>query len=201
MILLLGTYFYINMRHDKIDDSNDSVMVQSPLPRDETTPAEESSVSLDVPAETEQPEPTVETAAESRRYITDYHTVKEGESFSLVSGDYWNDIFLWPDLYVRNDMRSNDPDLIFPEEIIDIYNRLGQGDKYSEVETEELLKSYLQVYRVYKKLGPEKNNSIWGLLWCAAKYDHDFLDKYASLIDPEDLEMARKYVDEEGFLE
>ena len=208
LILLLGAYFYINMQHDKISGRNDSVMVQSPgiSKVEEKTEADKPEPAA-VKEEEAAPEPPAVPQASPaqpsapKRFVTAHHTVEEGESFSLVTGYYWDDIFLWPDLYVRNDMRSDDPDLIFPQEIIDIYNRLGDGDIYSDVETEEILKSYLKVYRVYKELGDEKNNSVWSLLWCAAKYDHDFLDKYTSLIDPEDLEMARKYVEEEGFLD
>ena len=150
-------------------------------------------------SETAVSEPAVPDMPE--RYITGTHEVVEGESFSLVTGYYWDDIFLWPDLYIHNEMRTDDPDLIYPEEIIDIYNRLGEGDSYTPRETEAILKAYIQVYRIYKALGPKKNNSVWSLLWCAAKYDHDFLEKYGSEIDPEDKAMAQKYIDEEGFLD
>ncbi|MDT8299167.1 MAG: hypothetical protein RQ801_12740, partial [Spirochaetaceae bacterium] len=68
------------------------------------------------------------------RYVVESHTVVGGESFSLITGMYWDDIFLWPDLYVHNDMKSGDPDLIYPDEIIDIYNRLGKGDEYTDAE-------------------------------------------------------------------
>ena len=212
LILLLGTYFFINMRQQKIHERNDSVMVQTPetamMENESSQSAIEDSQTPEIPMEKEtpameSPEPQAlpEPSGLPERYIVSRHEVEEGESFSLITGYYWEDIFLWPDLYVRNDMRTDDPDLIFPEEIVDIYNRLGSGDSYTTLETEELMKSYLRVYRIYKKLGPEKNNSVWSLLWCAAKYDHDFLDKYADMIDPEDLAMARKYISEEGFLE
>jgi hypothetical protein len=135
------------------------------------------------------------------RYTTGEHVVKKDESFSMITGYYWNDIFLWPDLYIRNSMRSDDPDLIYPDEIITIYNRLGKGNVFSTKETGEILEAYLEVYKVYKKLGAEKNNSVWSLLWCAARYDHNFLETYKNKIDPEDRAMAQKYIDEEGFLD
>jgi hypothetical protein len=136
-----------------------------------------------------------------KRYITGEHTVVKDESFSLITGYYWDDIFLWPDLYIRNTMRSDDPDLIYPDEIITIYNRLGVGETFSSQETDEILEAYLQVYRIYKKLGKEKNNSVWSLLWCAARYDHDFLNQYKDRIDAADRTMAQKYIDEQGFLD
>jgi hypothetical protein len=141
----------------------------------------------------------VEEKAE--RHVTGEHTVKKGEYFSLITGFYWEDVFLWPDLYIRNNMRNDDPDLIYPDEIITIYNRLGTGEKFSGNETSEILEAYLEVYRIYKKLGDRKNNSVWSLLWCAARYDHDFLENYKDRIDPEDRAMAQKYIDEQGFLD
>jgi len=150
------------------------------------------------PAETVPVEPEKE---EIIRFVTGEHTVIGGESFSLITGMYWDDIFLWPDLYVLNDMKSNDPDLIYPDEIVDIYNRLGNENKFSKNEKEMILEAYIMVYRRYKAIGPEKNGSAWTLLWCGAKYDHDFLDIYAEQIDPKDLIVARRYVEEEGFLD
>ena len=147
-----------------------------------------------------EPLPEIEEE-EILRYVTDHHTVVGGESFSLITGIYWDDIFLWPDLYIRNDMKSEDPDLIFPDEIIDIYNRLGRGDLYSDAEREMILDAFIQVYDRFKSLGPQKNGSAWTLLWCGAKYDHAFLDIYADRIDPDDLAVAQRYIDEEGFLD
>jgi len=157
----------------------------------------------DVPkrAEPEVPAAPEPEEKEIVRFVTGEHKVIGGESFSLITGMYWNDIFLWPDLYVLNDMESEDPDLIFPDEIVDIYNRLGSGDEYSRAERNMILDAYMKVYRRYKSIGPEKNGSAWTLLWCGAKYDHEFLDIYSDEIDPEDLEVARRYIEEEGFLD
>ncbi|MDC7224024.1 MAG: hypothetical protein PQJ60_09810, partial [Spirochaetales bacterium] len=135
------------------------------------------------------------------RYVVEKHTVVWGECFSLITGDYWGDMFLWPDLYMLNDMKSGDPDLIYPNEVVEIFNRLGEGDNYSIPEKEVILEAYIDVYDIYKKLGDEKNNSAWSLLWCAAKYDRDFLDTYADRIDPADRAMAQKYIDEKGIID
>ena len=135
------------------------------------------------------------------RYVVKKHTVVGGESFSLITGIYWDDIFLWPELYVRNTMKNSDPDLIYPDEIIDIYNRLGEGDEYTEVETSIILNAYIQVYDRYKSLGSRKDRSAWTLLWCAAKYSRDFLEIYADRIAPYDMEMAKRYIAEEGYLD
>lgn len=154
----------------------------------------------DVPKRPEpEPEPMLDD--EIVRFVVETHTVVGGESFSLITGMYWDDIFLWPDLYVRNDLKSGDPDLIYPDEIVDIYNRLGRGDNFNETEREMILEAYIQVYDRFKAMGAHKNGSAWTLLWCGAKYDHDFLEIYAQRIDPEDRVVAQRYIDEEGFLD
>ena len=138
---------------------------------------------------------------EPGRYIVDRHIVIGGESFSVVTGMYWNDYFLWPDLYIRNEMLSEDPDLIFPYEVIDIYNRPGNGNNFTEAEKSVIFDSYIKVYNRFKKLGPQKNASAWTLLWCATKYDRDFLSKYADRIESGDIAKAREYIAEEGYLD
>lgn len=135
------------------------------------------------------------------RYITGQHQVKKGESFSLITGEYWDDVYLWPDLYVRNDMISDDPDLIFPEEIIDIYNRLGKGDVFTEQEMEEIRKSYISVYRTFKSLGEKKTNSARALLYTATKYDKNFMEHYRQEIDPSDKRVVEQWIAEQGYLE
>jgi len=165
--------------------------------KDAPPPVEE----IDVPEQTEMAEELSPEDQQLLRYITGHHSVKSGESFSLITGQYWDDIYLWPDLYVRNEMLSDDPDLIFPQEIIDIYNRLGNGDSFTEREREEILNSYLEVYRIFKSLGEKKDASARALLYTATKYDKDFLDRFQSQIDPEDRRMVERYIMEAGYLD
>ncbi len=204
-LLILAFWYgsgYIKDRRSSLEDLEeisdlDDVLAMEPAIEAEPAPEPE------MPAPVQLPEPPLEPEPVSKieRYKVDEHRVVKGESFSLITGYYWEDIFLWPDLYIRNDMTSDDPDLIYPDEIIDIYNRLGVDDSFSDRELSEILEAYLEVYEIYKNLGDRKNNSIWSLLWCAARYDHDFLDNYADRIDPADRAMAQKYIDEQGFLD
>jgi len=152
-----------------------------------------------VPIASETSPPGQDT--QNHRYVVDRHVVLMGQSFSLITGVYWDSYFLWPDLYVHNNMRSEDPDLIFPDEIIDIYNRLGTGSTYTQTERTLIMDAYIKVYDRFKALGPYKNSSAWALLWCGAKFDENFLDNYSHRIDPDDLAIAKRYVDEEGYLD
>lgn len=211
-IMILGvTFLFFKRRIDTLPRFH-SYTVSLPVP------AQEKPSSAAAPDEPSAESPLSDSAAlsemtgteeggtgnlpgEISRYVVDKHTVQWGECFSLVTGQYWDDMFLWPDLYLLNDMKSDDPDLIYPNEVIEIFNRLGDGDTYTGRERERILDAYIDVYHIYKALGEKKNNSAWSLLWCAAKYDEDFLDKYAHRIDPADRAMAQKYIDEKGIID
>lgn|GEM_PF-709514 len=145
--------------------------------------------------------PPPKRESQIKRYIVDKHVVLMGQSFSLITGIHWDSHFLWPDLYVHNNMRSEDPDLIFPDEIIDIYNRLGTGNIYTQAERDAIMNAYIKVYDRFKALGPHKKGSAWSLLWCGAKFDENFIDKYSHRIASEDLAIVRQYVDEEMYLD
>ncbi|CAD7844509.1 hypothetical protein S1OALGB6SA_757 [Olavius algarvensis spirochete endosymbiont] len=152
-----------------------------------------------IPVASESSSPSQES--QNRRYVIDKHVVLMGQSFSMITSIYWDSYFLWPDLYVHNDLRSEDPDLIFPDEIVDIYNRLGTGNTYTQTERALIMDAYIKVYDRFKALGSHKDGSAWTLLWCGAKFDKDFLDRYAHRIDSEDLAIAKRYVDEEKYLD
>lgn len=188
LVLVLGglfAWFYFSRTDQKPLD------VYAPLPEPERPVRE-------VTPQTEIPEPEPELP---RRYIVSRHTVVGGESFSLITGQYWNDVYLWPDLYLRNDMKSDDPDLLFPDEIVDIYNRPGTNGQLSQAERQIVLDAYIEVYDRFKALGPQKNDSAWTLLWCGTKYDPEFLNIYEDRITPADRAMALRYIAEEGYLD
>lgn len=161
-------------------------------------PQEEESSPIEI---TPIEEELTEEEQEILRFITGQHRVRPGDSFSLVTGEYWEDIYLWPDLYIRNEMLSDDPDLIFPDEIIDIYNRLGQGNNFTEAEKEELLAAYIEVYHVFKSLGDHKDSSARALLYTATKYEPLFMEIYRNQIDQDDRVFVERWIEEQGYLE
>jgi len=208
LIILFGVRYGYDIIQSRRNSRDDVVKLAPPqpamdIPKSEK-PLQQPEPDVKEVSEPSQPSETMTEKPESgkiERFVTGEHRVRKDESFSMITGFYWDDIFLWPDLYIRNSMRSEDPDLIYPDEIVTIYNRLGKGRNFTDRETSEILEAYLEVYRIYKKLGSEKNNSVWSLLWCAARYDHNFLDTYKDKIDPKDRAMAQKYIDEQGFLD
>ena len=137
-----------------------------------------------------------------RNHISDY-PVSPNDWFSTITGKHWEDLFMWPDLYTMNmdNLRSTNPDLIFPGEKISIYESLIADGEFSETDKETLLQAYLKVYQVYKQAGESKALAAAQLLASAVRYEKDFLEKYANFLAPQDKQMAQKLIKEQKFLD
>ena len=135
-----------------------------------------------------------------RNHISNY-TVSRNDWFSTITGKHWQDLFMWPDLYTMNidNLRSANPDLIFPGEKVSIYESLVADGEFSEADRQTLVQAYLKVYKIYKQAGESKALAAAQLLASAVRYDKDFLEKYS--LDPIDKQMAQKLIREQKFLD
>lgn len=148
------------------------------------------------------------------RKILAEHEVKSGDSIFSIAKKYWENEYLWPDLYIVNQEEGSsftDPDLIHPGQKIVVYDSLGDPEKFNKKQRDEIVKAYIGVYRIYRALGEEDiaqgrtvkgerriDDSRW-TLYTAVRYDNELLEKYAQAIYPEDLELLHKYVEKFGF--
>jgi nucleoid DNA-binding protein len=152
------------------------------------------------------------------RNIIDTYTVKKGDSIFSIAKNYWENEYLWPDLYILNKEEFSDPDLIFPNDKITVYEKLGEPDKFSRKQKDQIVQAYIGIYRIYRALGEKDladgkaakdnnkiafgekrvNDSRW-TLYTAIRYDHDLLKKYKDAIYPEDIEILQKYIDKFGY--
>ncbi len=140
-----------------------------------------------------------------RTHISD-HTVRKNDWFAKVTNKYWDDLYMWPDLYTlnqgnRRNLSSSDPDLIYPGEKIGIYESLTADGDFSDQDCRTLLSAYLKVYKMYKQLGESKDLAAAQLLASAVRYDADFLDDYSSVIAAKDKQMAQRLLKEQKFLD
>ncbi len=137
-----------------------------------------------------------------RVHVSDY-SVRKNDWFARITGKYWDDLFMWPDLYTMNtdNLRSSNPDLIFPGEKVSIYESLTADGDFSEDDRKTLLSAYLKVYKTYKQIGERKDLAAAQLLASAVRYDKDFLENYSSVITLKDRQMAEKLIKEQAFLD
>jgi len=140
--------------------------------------------------------------SENRKLIEEY-TVKSGDTIFDIADRYWNNKYLWPDLYVLNKDSVTDPDLIFPGDKLLIYEKLGDPEKFNKKQRQKIVEAYIGVYRIYRSFGEKDieqgnikkgekriNDSRW-TLYTALRYDKDLLKKYKDAIYPSDIEMIQ----------
>tara|TARA_Y100000389_G_scaffold202321_1_gene247278 strand:+ start:99 stop:518 length:420 start_codon:yes stop_codon:yes gene_type:complete len=65
------------------------------------------------------------SSIQSEKNPYQYHTVVYGESLWSISKIYYNDSYLWPDIYKNNNDKIYDADLILPGQSIIIYDNIS----------------------------------------------------------------------------
>ncbi|MCL2520823.1 MAG: hypothetical protein FWE37_07485 [Spirochaetaceae bacterium] len=130
-----------------------------------------------------------------RRVIARHHVVS-GDTVSGIAFARWGNAYLWPDLYINNVWRSDDPDLIFPGEVVDIFNRLGPNGRFTAEEINAINEAYIQVYNMYRALGTLRDNSRIWTLTSATRAIPDFLERNSGRLDAADVATARRHLEE-----
>jgi hypothetical protein len=190
-------------------------------------PAEEPEAVPDVPDEPAQesepepepePEPAEPQVVPSEREVTGRHTVQSGDTFYDISGSYWGNEHLWPDLYVLNQDGYPDPDLMRPGEVVEIYPSLDSDGELSTRDISVLSDAYVETYRAYRKVGIEalergrasgsrywiersrnKINKAHWLLYSGHRFNRELLGTYAERIDDRDERVVRRYLERFGY--
>jgi len=147
------------------------------------------------------------TLSENRKVIEEY-TVKIGDTIFDIADRYWNNKYLWPDLYVLNKESVSDPDLIYPGDKLLIYEKLGDPEKFNKKQRQKIVEAFIGVYRIYRSFGEKDiengnikkgekriNDARW-TLYTALRYDKDLLKKYKDAIYPQDIEMIKYWQQE-----
>lgn len=186
----------------------------APEPEPEPEPA---------PEPAPEPEPAPAESGESavvpaERTVSARHTVESGDTFYEISGSYWGDEHLWPDLYMLNRGRFSDPDLMRPGDIVKIYPSLASDGELSARDIDVLSRAYLDTYRVYRTIGIEalergrergsrywivrsriKINKAHWVLYSGHRFNRDLAEEYADSIDERDLRVVRGYLERFGY--
>lgn len=155
---------------------------------------------------------TAKTKLTANRKIIEEYTVKEGDNIYNIAKRYWGNEYLWPDLYIINKEKINDPDLIRKNDKLIIYEKLGDPEKFSKKQRDDIVYAYIGIYRIYKALGEMEtakgnsakgnkriNDSRW-TLYTAVRYDNDLLDRYKDAIYPDDREFVLKQIERFGIV-
>jgi hypothetical protein len=189
-----------------------------PAPAPEPEPEPEPAPEPEPEPEPEPTEPSEPAVVPADRTVGARHTVESGDTFYEISGSYWNDEHLWPDLYMLNRERFPDPDLMRPGDIVEIYPSLASDGELSQADIEVLSQAYVDTYRVYRTIGIEalergrergsrywilrsriKINKAHWLLYSGHRFNRDLAEEYADSIDSRDLRVVRGYLERFGY--
>lgn len=201
------------------DEPVEQQPVAEPEPEPEPEPAAEAEPEEEPAAEPEpEPEPADPVVVPAEREQTGTHSVRAGDTFYDIAGEYWGDEHLWPDLYSLNAGRFADPDLIRPGDVVAVYPALDSDGELSRSDTGVLSEAYLETYRAYRAIGLEalergrasgsrywiersrnKINKAHWLLYSGHRFNPDLVDEYADGIDPRDLRVVRGYLERFGY--
>ena len=93
--------------------------------------------------------------APAERRVQRVYNVTKGDTFFGLTSRVWEDQHLWPDLYVLNKERFENPDLILPGERVEIYPSLKADGRLTDTELSVLMDAYVETYKRYRALGEE----------------------------------------------
>ncbi len=118
------------------------------------------------------------------------HTVKPGEGLWTISRDFYNQAYLWPNIYRVNLNKIKNPDLLSIGSEVQIPPLQGKPGNLTQKDIEEIAEGFIEVYLVYKKLGKKK--ALY-YLWVVKKWNvTEVIDRFKDRIDETDLESVGK---------
>ncbi len=118
------------------------------------------------------------------------HTIKPGEKLWTISQDFYNQAYLWPNIYRANLYKVKNPDLLSIGNEIQIPFLRGKPGNLTQKDIEEIAEGFIEVYLFYKNLGDKKAQYY---LWVVKKLNvNEVIDRFRDRIDEKDLELVDK---------
>jgi nucleoid DNA-binding protein len=122
--------------------------------------------SVEQPKAAEAPsKPSYESAA---FFAGGTHRVAVGDNLWRISGTYYRDHYLWPNIYRVNTATILNPDILQIDQSLDVPVLYGPPEKLTAADRRNLAEGYFLLYRYYK----ENESSLAPYaLWAAVQYD------------------------------
>ncbi|MEK7726933.1 MAG: HU family DNA-binding protein [candidate division KSB1 bacterium] len=103
------------------------------------------------------------------------HLVAAGDNLWQISGRYYVDPFLWPNIYRVNTAVVSDPDVLEPQETLTLPVLHGPHDRLTPTDRHNLAEGYFLVFDYYRQT--QKHLAPFAL-WAAVRYDPKILEIY-----------------------
>lgn len=118
------------------------------------------------------------------------HEVAAGDNLWRLSDHYYLDPFLWPNIYRVNTAVIADPDVLEPQEILDLPVLYGPPDQLTETDRRNLAEGYFLVFDYYRQT---RKHLAPFALWAAVRYDPKILDTHSDDISPTDIAFLKAH--------
>jgi len=113
------------------------------------------------------------------------HRVVAGDNLWNISGHYYLDPFLWPNIYRVNTATVTNPDILEPAQLLALPELYGHPRKLTPQDRRNLAAGYFQVFNYYRK-SADKHLAPFAL-WAAVKFDPTLLETHRDQITADEL--------------
>lgn len=133
---------------------------------------------------------TTEPKAKPPAFPGGSHRVANGDNLWQISGRYYVDPFLWPNIYrVNTDVVSN-PDVLEPHETLALPVLHGPHDQLTPADRRNLAEGYFLVFDYYRQT--QKHLAPFAL-WAAVRYDPTILETRRDAITASELAFLKAH--------
>lgn len=118
------------------------------------------------------------------------HQVVVGDNLWQLSGHYYFDPFLWPNIYRVNTAVVADPDVLEPQDTLTLPVLYGPHDQLTARDRHNLAEGYFLVFNHYRQT--QKHLAPFAL-WAAVRYDSKILDTHSAMITDTELAFLKAH--------
>ncbi|MCI0699449.1 HU family DNA-binding protein [candidate division KSB1 bacterium] len=112
------------------------------------------------------------------------HRVAGGDNLWEISGTYYRDHYLWPNIYRVNTATMPNPDILQIDQLLEVPALHGPPEKLTAADRRNLAEGYFLLYRYYK--GNASSLAPYAL-WAAVQYDAAIKTEHATELSEDDL--------------
>jgi nucleoid DNA-binding protein len=187
-VFLLLLLFLLSGRISEKSESASS----RPAPSSTSAPAQvaeqtslQNGVKQSVAEQEQADKPLSKPSYESAAYFSGgTHHVVAGENLWGISGTYYRDHYLWPNIYRANTATVRNPDILQIDQSLAVPALYGPPEKLTAADRRNLAEGYFLLYRYYK----ENASSLAPYaLWAAVQYDAAIKAEHAPELSEDDL--------------
>ncbi len=181
-ILLLLLLFFAKPIREQWNHLAESTNTETSSPA-QTAPQEANQAANAATPATSQPASTVGFGGGK-------HQVVKGDNLWGISGHYYVDPYLWPNIYRVNTDKIGNPDVLEPRQLLSLPVLYGTYDQLSPQDRRNLAEGYFLVFNHYKQT---QTHLAPFALWAAVRFDSAILEAHQEVIGEEEMAFLKAH--------